>query len=367
MSSALSVRAWTVEEFASSRDVWQEILARSGADPLFMSWDWQWRWWTHHAKALGATLHLLGVYANDGTLLGLAPFYSHEAHHRGSLRSVRLELIGLAWRSRAAVFSEYLDMIASPEHADAVLSCVAEWLAAQTFWHDLVLACTKSGSLASRLAHELLNSIAHVRVVDPMTTHCVELPAHFGDYVDRLNDNTRRKLFHQRHKLADPAVVHATERDIGDYLDWLGRFTAARWNVEAESVRNRSFHLDFATAMAQANRLRLTRLDSGGRPLSIMYNVRCGDVEYYLQSGFDSSAARGLSPGYLHFGYAIEAACNASVTRLDLLGGRGRHRDYKGDLLTERSPLESYHAIRSPGLRALYAAHDLLKRVRRTA
>ena len=39
-----------------------------------------------------------------------------------------------------------------------------------------------------------------------------------------------------------------------------------------------------------------------------MYNVRIGTLEYNIQSGFDATI-KGVSLGYLHFGFAIEQAC----------------------------------------------------------
>src|SRR5690242_1599975 len=89
---ALTARSWSAEEFASSGQVWGELLAASDADPLFMSWDWQARWWRHHATALNLTLRLVAVYAGS-QLVGLGPFYSHRVLVRGVLRAHRLELI----------------------------------------------------------------------------------------------------------------------------------------------------------------------------------------------------------------------------------------------------------------------------------
>src|SRR5690348_1821856 len=56
--TGLLARTWTSAEFETSKGAWDQLLALSDADPLFMSWDWQWRWWKHHAYYLDATLHL---------------------------------------------------------------------------------------------------------------------------------------------------------------------------------------------------------------------------------------------------------------------------------------------------------------------
>jgi len=43
--SALTLRRWTVEEWLSNEVAWSQLLAGSNADPLFLSWEWQTRWW----------------------------------------------------------------------------------------------------------------------------------------------------------------------------------------------------------------------------------------------------------------------------------------------------------------------------------
>ncbi|MBW8077118.1 MAG: GNAT family N-acetyltransferase [Gallionella sp.] len=88
-----------------------------------------------------------------------------------------------------------------------------------------------------------------------------------------------------------------------------------------------------------------------------MFNLRSENCVYYLQSGFDLRKSEGISPGYLHFGYALEDACKEGAQYFDFLGGSGQNRDYKRDLLTENVALVTYHAARTPVLRTLYAAH----------
>lgn len=354
-SSSLRIETWTEEQFAQSRTSWNELLEASPADPLFMSWDWQHRWWRHHARFLAASLRLLALHDANGALVGLAPFYSHEVRARG-MRLRRLELIGLGWRSSGGVFSEYLDIIAHRAHADGVLESVARWLAHDRLWQDLAMPCVRSDSLARRLAHDHLAQLGYVREVDAVRCYRVDLSAEFDDYVRRLDPGTRRKLFHQRAKLRDAHLELASEGDIGEFLATLRIFERARWGRTDDRLHQ--FNLDFAAWQAAAGRLRLTRLISGGRTLSIMLNTRVNGTEYYLQSAFDPELARGISPGYLHFGYVIESASREGVRAFDLLGGYGRSRDYKRDLLGKTSALTCCHVVRPAWLRTLFRTYD---------
>ena len=354
---SLRVRTWGSEEFAAAQPVWDDLLGRSVADPLFMSWDWQWRWWLHHAPALEATLQLAAVYAGD-RLVGLAPFYSRAVITRRILRSRRLELIGIAWRDSRAMFSDYLDIIAASDCRDAVVEALDTWLEAQRFWDELALCCTKPEGVAAQLVTQRLRRWTYVREVDPMNGWCAQLPPAFSDYVQRLSPEVRRKLFNQRRKLADPRLEHVTGADIESTLQRLRQLSVERWGHGQPPAHVQEFLKDITVRLAHTGELQLSRLATAAGTLSILYNVQRGGTIYYLQSAFDPTRAQGLSPGYLHFGYAIEEACAAGARRFDFLAGRGRHRDYKGDLLAERVPIVSYHIVRGAVSRALYAAYE---------
>lgn len=359
-ANRLSIRLWSAEEFSAARTIWDELLRRSDADPLFMSWDWQWRWWEHHGRSLEAKLLLVAVYRGAG-LIGLAPFYVHRAHVRGVLHPRRLQLLGTAWRDPRAAFSDYLDILADRDARDWVLRGVADWLQVAP-WDDLVLCCLRRGGIADRLARDYLPALAAVREVDPLTGWRAPLPASFDEFLERLAPDVRRRLFNQRRKLRNPRLRAADASDIDCDLDQLWCYAGSRWGSGGGRSASQGFYRDLARHALQAGQLRLTRLETDDGTLSVMFNVSVANCVYYLQSGFDSDASGGISPGYLHFGYAIENACSECADYFDFLGGIGRTRDYKRDLLTENVPLVTYHAVRGAFARGLYRSYDLWRR-----
>jgi CelD/BcsL family acetyltransferase involved in cellulose biosynthesis len=351
----LRVRRWGEDEFAAAQDLWDELLKRSDADPLFMCWAWQWRWWAHHGPALGAELQVAAIYSGD-RLVGLAPFYRHRAVVRRLLRPRRLELIGTAWRNSGAAFSDYLDVLAERAERERVLEALTEWLETEE-WDELALCCLRRGGAADALATTYLPRIAGVREVDPLMGWRAPLPARFEDYVQRLSPEVRRKTINQRRKLDQPRLEYAHEADIDGFLDQLWAFSAVRWAGQRPRPEFQAFYRDFAQYAARTGGLRLSRVETDQGPLSVMFNIRSENCVYYLQSGFDLRKSEGISPGYLHFGYALEDACKEGAQHFDFLGGSGQNRDYKRDLLTENVALVTYHAARAPVLRTLYAAH----------
>jgi CelD/BcsL family acetyltransferase involved in cellulose biosynthesis len=358
-----SVRIWSEATFEASAADWQELLQQSDADPLFMSWQWQWLWWRHVGVHTGAALHLLAVYSESGQLVGLAPLTRRRVKHRGALSGLRLETLGSRWRDRVAVFSEYLDFIIDRRYADGVLNALEQTLTEDPGWDDLVIAFTRRNGVAQRLQTMALGSGSYVRVTDQMEAHTTSIPSHFDDYLKALDASTRRKLWNQRKKLANPKVTFAAANDIGEYLDLIDGFLHARWGWRPLTGKSRGFHLAFAAAMESQASLRLSTLSVDDRPISVMYNIRRAGKEYNLQAGFDLANNGGISPGYLHFGYSLESACSEGVNEFDFLAGEGRARQYKQDFRTRSEQIVCIQIIRSRWLKAIYRGYDWWKRL----
>ena len=355
---SLQLRLWSEQEFASSQAAWQELLARSGADPLFMSWNWQWCWWEHHAAPLGAELRLLAGYAPDGQLVGLAPLQLRRADHRWPLRSTRVEILGCAWRQRTNVFSEYLDLPVDRRFEAPFLRAVAEHLLADPRWNELVLGNTRRDSLAMRMIREHFAGRCYLREADHLVAHAIDLPGSFEEYLRSLRSATRRKVVHQRRRLSKPRLEFAQPSSLSEYFTLLDAFHHRRWGVRHYTGVRGLFHMKLAQVLVEQGSLRMSLLSNDGQPLSVMYNVRIAGREYNVQSGFDDRLISGISPGYLHFGYCIERACEEGVQGFDFLAGPGQRREYKRDFATKPTQMTTVQVIRSRLLAWLYRQYD---------
>lgn len=353
----MRILAVSESEFAALRGDWQDLLRRSDADPLFMSWDWQWLWWKHHRAPLQAQLRLFAVRSDTGLLIALIPLYEHRARLRG-LPIRRLELIGHAWRDERAFYSEYLDFVIDRSVVDSVLPELCNHVCALR-WDEFVVVGALADSHVAKGVARWLRSFTSIREGDASVAHRVSLEAGFDAFVRGLPQSVRRRLLNHRARLVQPEFLRADEADIGPLLDTLSSYKRSRWGARyADAPAIRAFEVDLARQLHASGHLELTRLTSGGKVLAVMFNARIGATEYYLQSAFDPERSRGLSLGYLHFGYAIEAAVRGSVTQFDLLAGEGLSTDYKRELGSRAVSLSSYQAIRSPWLRAAYSAYD---------
>jgi CelD/BcsL family acetyltransferase involved in cellulose biosynthesis len=354
----IQIRPWTDENFANSNTQWRELLECCDVDPLFMSWDWQWLWWRHYGPELKAKLFILAGYSTDGTLVGLAPFYTRRATHRGGVNANRIESLGSNWRCRNGVFSEYLDVLAARGHEREFIAAVADTILADSNWSDLVISNSRPDGAAARLIGALQNERCYVREMDPLAAHVASLPSRFGDYVVALKSSMRRKLWNHRARLIKPQMVLGEAKDVVNLFHLMNSLHMNRWGRHTfEGLRGR-FHQALALTFAKRNELRFSTLVVNGDPISIAYNARIGETEYSIQSAFKPHAIRGVSPGYLHFGYCIEQACADGVKKFDFLAGTGRNRDYKREFLTSSTSLVTLQAIRSRPLSWLYRAYD---------
>jgi len=347
---------WTEEQFESSCKQWTDLLSRSNADPLFMSWEWQWLWWKHHRDLPGAQLYVIAAYDPTGLLVGLAPLYLHRAMHRG-LGASRLESIGSNFRDTGYVFSEYLDLIIDRKFEKPFLNAVADFINSDGRWNDLVFSNTPKDGHASKLVNEHLKQ-QYVRIADPLFSYSAQIPQSFDSYLHTLDADTRRRSWNHRKKLISPVLVDVPTEQIDDTLSLLDRFHKVRWGQAHYVGTRRLFNRAFAQSMAKLGALRMTELRSADAPISVMYNVRLGGTEYNIQSGFDAAQSKGISPGYLHFGYALERACEHGIKTFDFLAGKGLHRDYKRDFSTQPRALVTLQSVRARALAWLYKEYD---------
>jgi CelD/BcsL family acetyltransferase involved in cellulose biosynthesis len=364
--TTLSVRPWSVEEWLGSESRWGELLTRSGADALFLSWDWLTRWWRQYSGKLGLSAHIVAFYAGD-QLVGIAPLYARRVV-RGRIVGARsLQLMGLAWRDSAPLISEYLDVIATPEHRDAVrLECL-RWLLAQPEWSELVIGFTAAGAQWREAFARAAPANGHyLRETDRSVSYHADLSKGFAPYLRELGQSTRRSVWNLRRRLTEEhddarfELVPAEEIDAA-FTD-LNRLHQLRWNRPAFPGERLEFHRSFAAGLAARGELAFTRLRVAGKVVSVLYDIRKGARQYNMKMGFDPNFTSRFSLGLVHFGYALEAAAERGVTLYDFLAGPGQHFDFKRNLGQLHCNLSSVHMVRGWCLPTLYRWYDHLRR-----
>jgi CelD/BcsL family acetyltransferase involved in cellulose biosynthesis len=357
----LATRRWSVAEWHQHGPEWQALMARSAADPLFLSFEWLSSWWDCFGESLGQSPEVLAFYRGP-QLAGLAPLYRQRVLRSGILPAHSVQMMGLAWRDPEPLISEYLDVIG--EEADLPLlreACVRQLLQ-DPAWSEFVIGFTTRGTQWREAYQRCVGSERHyVRELDRSVAYQADLSCGFAAYLAGLEQSTRRSLWNLRHRLGGSGEVRlesVAQEDIARAFEDLNRLHRLRWQRPAFTGRRLRFHTTLAQRLAARGELALSRLHVAGEVVSVLYDIRKGARQYNIKMAFDPAFSSRVSLGLIHLGFAMEAACERGVRLYDLLAGPGRASDYKRHLSQERRALSCVQMLRGPMLPRLYRWRD---------
>lgn len=358
---ALRLRRWTHDEWLASEMVWGQLLARSSADPLFLSWDWLTHWWQCFGARLGRRPDILAFYHGDD-LVGLAPLYHRLVMRGGVLLAHSVQVIGLSWRDPEPLISEYLDVIASPGDLAALRAACLRALLEEPAWTEIVIGFTSAGEQWRDAFTLGAPSRGHyVRELDRSVSYQANLSRGFLTYVRELGQSTRRSVWNLRRRLTAHnrvSVEFLAQGEIDGGFSDLNRLHHLRWNRPAFTGQRLLFHTSLARRLASRGELALSRLRVGGEVVSVLYDIRKGARQYNIKMGFDPAFSTRVSLGLLHLGYAMEAAAAQSVSTYDFLAGPGQKTDYKRNLSQTRRDLSCVQMVRGRLLPTIYRWRD---------
>jgi CelD/BcsL family acetyltransferase involved in cellulose biosynthesis len=361
--SALTLRRWTVADWMSNETAWNTLLARSPADPLFLSWEWLTQWWRCFAGQLAATADILAFY-RGGELIGIVPLYRRRLMRSGMLLTSSVQLMGLSWRDPGPIMSEYLDVIATDGEAQEVRCACARALLEEATWTEWVIGFTAAGPRWCDAFASGGQGRQYARNLDRSASYQADLSQGFAAYLRSLGRSTRRSLWSLRRRLAVQAKVTfdpLSERHIDAGFEDLNRLHLLRWKKPAFEGSRLAFHTGLAKRMASRGELAASRLRVGGEVVSVLYDIRKNARQYNISLGFNPSFNRQVSLGLIHLGYAMEEAASCHVATYDMLAGRGLRGDYKRNLSQSGRELSCVQVLRGNLLPHLYRWHDRLR------
>jgi CelD/BcsL family acetyltransferase involved in cellulose biosynthesis len=295
---------------------WDELLARSATNVIFLTRAFQSIWWEELGEG---QLRLLVGEADGGAPLFIAPLCVCEAPGLG--RTV--QFVG------GREVADYLDIIAAPEDLALAWAMVFDHLdASDLAWDAVELravpAASESRALVARLAAERGWSVEEaVDNVCPV----IALPPTWPQYLQRLRKKDRHEL---RRKIGRLERAEGGERfevvgpdddleaAIEDFFR-LHRLSGQEKNGFWTAAMERFFRRLIAAAQAEGW-LRLTFQSIGGRRAAATLSFRYGDRYYAYNSGYDP-AYRDYATGVVAMGRTIQAAIAEGTAIFDLLQG----------------------------------------------
>jgi len=336
--------------FENLRNEWNELLASSASNCLFLTWEWLYTWWKHLSE--DRWLRLITA-RRDGELVAIAPFVLRSRRWRRLLPFPALEFLGTG-----CVGSDYLDILIRRGQERAALAALAGSVADGKFM--LELSRIRSAAHASELALEVMQrGWASSRITTDVCPF-IDLSGHdWESYLASLGRahryNLRRRLrnLEKRWELRFEPVWSEEQRAAA--MRALVALHGRRWHARGSSGAFHTpalvaFHEELSRLALARGWLRLYVLRLDGKPAAALYGFLYNGVFYFYQSGFDP-AFHQYSVGLVTMGLAIKSAIEEGANTYDFLRGNEPYKSLWTRTERELARVELY----PPGERgALY-------------
>lgn len=359
---SIKVHLWDVDQFRDSKESWSELLDNSASDKLFMSWEWLFSWWTNFAEPDVMKLYLLAAVNVSGDLVGIAPLYLKSSVSKKVVKTKRLQFIGNCWREIDTMRTELQDFIVDRRWTTEVIRSFSDYLNNSPVWDELILSdLNKDSDTYKILIQDKSLRNCYYRCAEESDSYYCDLVGSFDNFCKMLGKNTRLRLLNRRKLLSKMGNVEFKKIKGGDIIpmfELLNSLHLKRWGRPAFELASLDFNIMVAGLMAQKGALQFTVLSLNGTPISIQYNYIIDHHEYNIQAGFNDNIHKKISVGFLHFGYAIEAAFNDGIKVYDFLVGEGKNTQYKAHLTDKTIKIVSMQIVRNKLVRNLYRVYD---------
>ena len=355
----IAVRHISEAEFASMREAWNELLARTPHDTPMLTWEWMFTWWEQYrASKLTRELYVLAAHDTDRRLVGIAPFVRRPAKSFGvPLR--RMEFIGTGEAEEDETCSEYLDWIVEPTLADDVAHAIAGFILEDGGWDEIVCRDRRTDIPSPT---QRLKSQAGVRgffVAEFGSARCphIVLPESWESYLSTLSRNSRRLVRYKRRRLLEAADVRFRSTRIQEEIEQrfpkLVELHQERWRGQGKSgcfasPVFRAFLQKAAARLAERSAVQLSWLEADGEVVAAYCLLRQSDKLFYYTSGVGIDRFEEHSPGQVCQGFIIEEAIKERMAEYHFF--KGGEDSYKYHWTDAAVPVSSLR-IRRQGWR----------------
>jgi CelD/BcsL family acetyltransferase involved in cellulose biosynthesis len=303
---------------------WDELALEEGHDGFFRTFSWYTAWLTHIRP--DATPFVVLVRDDERTIIGIAPLC------RLVYRDVGFRLHGLAWGGREVVSGDFLGVVASGRHRDAVTDAVLRFVwDARAQWGLLVLgellddSTSHAAVRASATRHALM-----VRRQEERICPYIALPGTFEDFLDALGRSTRyhiRRRMRECEKAGATVIRYDRPEAIATRLETLVRLHLARWNkANLPGTLIRPGFVPFLHSVLQqppsGAGFRLYELSHEGATAASLLTFYYAGGALYYQAGWDpDSPMAAHSPGVVLMAASVRDAIEHGLTRFEFLRG----------------------------------------------
>ena len=299
--------------FAALRRHWDGLLAASGANNPFLTFEWLNAWWANLGG--NARLQTIAVWS-DNELIAIAPLMST----RSPGWFTRLEFLGSGHAG-----SDYLDLIVRRGRESEALDSLGDFIASKR--QTLRLEHVPETSLAAHVARRLQDCGWTTSIVANGICPVIDLGGHtWESYLAARGRAHRANVRRRLRALGDMSLERVTtdaQRDealsaLFAFHEW--RFSAQGGSTAFLTPALRAFHQDATRQALERGWLRMYVLRLNGVPAAVMYGFAYNGQFYFYQHGFDERY-RNQSIGLVLMALTIRAAFDEGLHTFDMLWG----------------------------------------------
>ncbi len=312
---------------------WTADWNRLAGEVPFRRWEWLGAWWEQFGQ--GHELYVVAVFDDANQLIGLAPWYLEESLANGRV---------VQWLGSGNVCSDYLSLLAAPEHQQIVAGAVAEFLTqcdeadSADAWDLLKLEGIETGDAMLTQLIEALRTGGHAVHTRP-GQNCwrVPLTGTWEQYEASISKPNRRKVRWAIKQFQDPQFSVRQITDPSElepawqmFVDLHQRRRVSIGEPGCFACEKFSRFLRAATERLMANgRARLLWIEKQGRPLAAELHLCDAQNTYAYQVGISPEDLH-ENPGWLVNTASLLATHQAGQTGFDLLRGDEPYKAHLG-------------------------------------
>jgi CelD/BcsL family acetyltransferase involved in cellulose biosynthesis len=317
-------------EFSGLRDMWNDLLKRSAADTIFLTWEWIYTWW----ECFGESKKLFIIIAeNDGSIVGIAPLYITKARFLGILKLKHLEFLGTN-----GALTEYMDFIIFKGYESEIVPAFLNFIFEQSLqWDVLNLVSVRQDALNLKLIKIYCNKKKlRYQEYNSNISPYIKLPASFDEYMQSLSRNSRWRFKKHKKNLEKGRKVEVFETkdqsSVSEDFSKIIQLHQKRWeqkggkgsfsNTKAQFIQ---FHKSIVQRFFVNGWLYLTQLQVEGESVAGQYNFFYNDIVYYHSVGFDPQWAEFNIGSVLQL-LVLEDSINKGAKEFDFLRGTEQYK-----------------------------------------
>ena len=313
------------ERLRGMRQEWNELLADSASDCLFLTWEWLSTWWRYLSRDRKL---FIATVRSRGRLLAIAPLVVRPPGISSILPFSAREFMGTG-----SVGSDYLDVIIRRGEEAGAGKALAECMTGIDL--AIELEQVKIGDCSVAGIGRLMRTRGwSVQEEQTNISRYIDLagrswPSYLASLGRAHRYNFKRRLRRLQREFDLRFEKHVTEEERRAALARLMALHGARWRGYSRAFHtpnHQSFHEEITRLACERGWLRFYTLWLDGEPVAALYGFRYGRVFYFYQSGFDPAYSK-YSTGLVTMGLCIESAIEEGVAEYDMLQGVEQYKE----------------------------------------